>query len=79
MSKTIDLLTPRKGSPIFGIVTIEPMRCCLCGKGIEAGQMVGGRISDMVHPDCLTIDPFAETHEADQARVMTMRTIEVTA
>ena len=52
--------TMKTTTPLFGILTIEPLRCCLCGKGIEAGKMVGGRIGDMVHPDCLTIDPFAE-------------------
>jgi hypothetical protein len=44
--------------------TIEPLLCCLCGRGIEAGKMVGGRTYDMVHPDCLLIDPFAEPAEA---------------
>lgn len=78
MSKTTaQLIASAKGSPVFGIVTIEPMRCCLCGKGIEAGQMVGGRISDMIHPDCLSIDPFAET--ADSVRGVAVRTIEVSA
>ena len=48
------------GEGFLPLVTIEPLLCCLCGRGIEAGRMVGGRINGMFHPDCLMIDPFAE-------------------
>lgn len=49
-----------------GLVTIDPMRCCLCGRGIEAGELIGSRINDMVHGDCLvSFNPFADTVPGD--------------
>ena len=50
------------------LVTIEPLKCCLCGKGIEAGKFEGRGVNGSFHPDCLSIDPFADSAETVEVK-----------
>ena len=44
------------------MLTIEVLRCAICGGTVEdMGPMVGCSARDMIHPDCLSKDPYSDT------------------